>query len=76
MDNHPKGFQNNGCYLNVLHVQEMLTSMFRFYFFGVMGFIWDVPKDLDPSATYRLRFTISKDLDEEYIRLEQAERDL
>ena len=32
-----------------------------------MAFIWDVPTDLDPLPTYRLRFTISSNADEEHI---------
>ncbi len=39
----------------------------KFYFLGYMGFIWDVPRDLDPMATYRLEFTTSSNADEEHI---------
>jgi len=39
----------------------------KFYFLGYMGFRWDVPRDLDATATYRLRFTSSSNADEEHI---------
>ena len=31
----------------------------KYYFLGAMAFIWDVPTELDPLPTYRLRFTIT-----------------
>jgi hypothetical protein len=39
----------------------------KYYFLGVMAFIWDVPTDLDPLSTYQLRFTINSIADEENI---------
>jgi hypothetical protein len=39
----------------------------KYYFLGLMAFIWDVPADLDPLPTYRLRFTISSNTQEEHI---------
>jgi hypothetical protein len=39
----------------------------KYHFLGAMGFIWDVPTDLDPLPTYRLRFTISSDTAEEIL---------
>ena len=39
----------------------------KFYFLGYMGFIWDVPTDLDPKTAYRLKFTTSSHADEEHI---------
>jgi hypothetical protein len=39
----------------------------KYYFLGAMAFIWDVPTELDPLPTYRLRFTISSDATEEHI---------
>jgi hypothetical protein len=39
----------------------------KYYFLGAVAFIWDVPTDLDPLPTYRLKFTISSSTDEEHI---------
>src|SRR4051794_38973175 len=39
----------------------------KYYFVSVMSFIWDVPGDLDPERTYRLKFTINSHEDEEHV---------
>jgi hypothetical protein len=48
----------------------------KYYHLGTMAFIWDVPTDLDPLPTYRLRFTINTHPDEEHVsgpfRLQKA----
>jgi hypothetical protein len=40
------------------------NTLCKYYFLGWMGFIWDVPTDLNPSSTYRLRFTINSNSSE------------
>lgn len=39
----------------------------KYYFLGALAFIWDVPTDLDPLSTYRLKFTINSNAEEEHI---------
>jgi hypothetical protein len=47
--------------------QFMSNRACKYYLLGTLAFIWDVPTDLEPLPTYRLRFTINSNVDEEHI---------